>query len=528
MARGQHSILCLICFFISGALAAQENCAIIPIPQSCKSVNGILQITEKIPIIVSQPSLQHLATFLQEELQHRYNVVIKVQSEHIPQGIELSLNNNRSVGESNKEAYSLSINPQNIIISASGEEGIFYGIISLLQLIKQSDSKLIVPACEIRDEPRYKWRGFMLDESRHFFGKDKVKSLLNWMAFYKLNRFHWHLTDEPGWRIEIKQYPKLTTVGGKGEFKNPDKPAQYYTQADIKEIIAYATERFIVVIPEIDMPGHAAASNRAYPEFSGGGSPDYPDFTFNPGKESTYQFLTNVLKEVDALFPSQMIHLGGDEVQYGNAAWETDVHVKNLRIQQNLADLKAVEFYFIQRMADSITKLNNRVLAWDEIIDANLPVKPIIFWWRHDKPIQLKKAMDKGYETVLCPRLPLYFDFVQDSSHKIGRRWKDSFNTLESLYAFSHTLYPETRKKDKLILGIQGNVWSETIVTPARLDYMIFPRIAALAEAAWSADDRKDFEDFTIRLKDHLKLYDKADLYYYDPFDAKRHPEALK
>jgi hexosaminidase len=313
-----------------------------------------------------------------------------------------------------------------------------------------------------------------------------------------------------------------------GEFKNPEKPAQFYTQADVIEIVAYAAERFITIIPEIDMPGHAAASNRAYPEFSGGGSVDYPDFTFNPGKESTYQFLTNILKEVDALFPSQMIHLGGDEVQYGNATWETDEDVKKLRTQKKLRDLKAVEYYFIQRMADSITSLGNRVLAWDEIIDAELSVRPIIFWWRHDKIIQLKKAMDKGYESVLCPRLPLYFDFVQDSSHKIGRRWNNTFNTLESLYSFSHELFPETRNNEKLILGIQGNVWTETILTSARLDYMIFPRMTALAEAAWTFGDKKDFNNFTIRLKSHLKLYDKAGLYFYDPFQPKNHPEALK
>jgi hexosaminidase len=528
MGSVQRSIFCLICFLFSGSIAAQESCSVIPMPQSYQPGNGFFQITETTPIIVSDPSLQNLAAFLQKELQQRNGIAVNVQFDHASPGIELSLNKSKPGEQNKKEAYSLSINPKRIIINASSEEGIFYGITSLLQSLRQVDLALIVSSCEIHDEPRYKWRGFMLDESRHFFGKEKVKSLLDWMAFYKLNRFHWHLTDEPGWRIEIRKYPRLTTVGGIGEFKNPDKPAQFYSQADIKEIIAYATERFIVVIPEIDMPGHAAASNRAYPEFSGGGSPDYPDFTFNPGKESTYQFITNILKEVDTLFPSQMIHLGGDEVQYGNATWQTDEHVKMLRTQKNLRDLKAVEFYFIQRMADSIAKLNNRVLAWDEIIDANLTNKPIIFWWRHDKPFQLKKAMDKGYETVLCPRLPLYFDFVQDSSHKVGRRWKDSFNSLENLYTFSHKLFPETRGKDDLILGVQGNVWTETIVTPERLDYMVFPRIAALAETAWSFDDKKNFDDFNIRLKNHLKLYDKANLYYYDPFEPKNRPEALK
>ncbi|MFP4367730.1 MAG: family 20 glycosylhydrolase, partial [Bacteroidales bacterium] len=171
---------------------------------------------------------------------------------------------------------------------------------------------------EIREDPEYGWRGIMLDESRHFFGKDKVKSILDWMVYYKLNRFHWHLTDSPGWRIEIKKYPKLGHVGGIGNHTDPFTPAEFYTQEDIKEIIAYAKERKIVVIPEIDMPGHATAANHAYPEYSGGGSERYPDWTFHPGREGTYQYLTDILREVDALFPSQMVHLGGDEVSCGN------------------------------------------------------------------------------------------------------------------------------------------------------------------------------------------------------------------
>src|SRR5690606_13307445 len=170
---------------------------------------------------------------------------------------------------------------------------------------------IAIPAWEITDQPRYAWRGLMLDESRHFFGKEKVKSILDWMAFYKLNRFHWHLTDEPAWRLEIKKYPLLTLIGGIGSFTDGAAPAAYYTQQQIHEIVAYAAERNITVIPEIDMPGHATAANRAYPEYSGGGTEAHPHFTFNPGKEDTYAYLTDILRETNALFPSQLLHLGG-------------------------------------------------------------------------------------------------------------------------------------------------------------------------------------------------------------------------
>ncbi len=244
----------------------------------------------------------------------------------------------------------------------------------------------------------------MLDESRHFFGEEKVKQLLDIMAFHKLNIFHWHLTDVPGWRIEIRKYPKLTAIGGTGNHNDPQAPAKYYTQEQIREIVKYAGERYIQIVPEIDMPGHAGASNRAYPEFSGGGSKAYPEFTFNPGKEETYSYLTDILKEVTELFPSPYIHLGGDEVNFGNQQWNTNKQVKALMKKNNLPDLKAVEQYFIRRMADTIKSLNKTAIGWDEIIDSKInPEDVIVMWWRHDKPGQLKSALENNYKVVLCP-----------------------------------------------------------------------------------------------------------------------------
>lgn len=425
--------------------------------------------------------------------------------------------------------YSLEIEKNRIKISTDTNEGAFYGVVSLLQLIRNAHlagSEIKIPCGKISDKPTYSWRGIMLDESRHFFGKEKVKLLLDWMAFYKLNRFHWHLTDEPGWRIEILNYPKLGLIGGIGNYTNPFLPAQFYTQEDIKEIVAYAAERKIEIIPEIDMPGHATAANRAYPRFSGGGSEKHPDFTFNPGMDETYQYLFDILKEVDVLFPSQMIHLGGDEVSYGNKMWKQDAGVQNLMKNNLLSDLKAVEDYFMRRMSDSLLTLNNSVLAWDEMATAGLPTdKSIIFWWRHDQPQQLEKSLMNGHQTVICPRIPFYFDFIQHDSHQYGRRWAGNFNPLKKVYGFSLDQLPVKSNQRNLILGFQANLWTETVTREQRLDYLLFPRMAALAEVVWSQKQKKNYQYFLKRIEPHLKLYAEQGIYFYNPINSNKHPE---
>ncbi|WP_315822575.1 beta-N-acetylhexosaminidase [Paraflavitalea speifideaquila] len=346
-----------------------------------------------------------------------------------------------------------------------------------------------------------------------------MKQLLDQLAFYKLNRFHWHLTDEPGWRIEIKKYPALALAGGQGNYSDALAPAQYYTQAEIKEVVAYAAARFITVIPEIDMPGHATAANRAYPQYSGGGSAKHPEFTFNPGKEATYQYLTDILKETDALFPSQMIHIGGDEVSFGNEKWMANPDIQQLMAKEGLKDAKGVEFYFIRRMADSLKKMGNKVLAWDEATQASLePQQTIVFWWRQEHPQQLTTSLAKGYSVVMCPRLPFYFDFVQDSTHKVGRKWgaKKLYAPLEDVYRFSVADYPVQPTQLPQVLGLQANVWTETIRTEQRLDFMTFPRLCALAETAWTQPAQKDFNSFTKRMEGHLVLFQKQGIQFYD------------
>ncbi|MFT4032592.1 MAG: beta-N-acetylhexosaminidase [Siphonobacter sp.] len=508
----------LTCLFILVTLTTYAQPPIIPLPNQYEAVAGTFTLTDNTPIIVKEATFQAAGNYLQQELLKRSGLRLAQQVTTSRPAIIL----NRATLDK-KGSYELSIHPQTITISAGDEEGAFYGVISLLQLFAESRTT----ACwTIKDTPLYGWRGFMLDESRHFFGIKKVKQLLDQMAYYKLNRFHWHLTDEPGWRIEIKQYPRLTLIGGIGTTTDSLAAAQYYSQEEIKEIVRYAAERHITVIPEIDMPGHATAANKAYPAYSGGGSMAHPEFTFNPGKEETYQYLTNILKEVDVLFPSQMIHIGGDEVSFGNDKWLKDPSITKLMKEKNLKDVLAVEHYFLRRMADTIIQRNNQILGWDEVTQAKLPVKnTLVFWWRHDHPEQLQAALEKNFQVVLCPRLPFYFDFVQDSLHIVGRKWAGKFNPLEAVYNFSADTYPGVKMHRNQIQGIQANLWTETITSPTRLDFMIFPRLLALAEAAWT--EKKNYQQFESRLQKHVPFLKTEGMYFFNPRQPTQTPEPV-
>jgi hexosaminidase len=512
---------------LSGYIKAQ-NLNIIPQPRSVINTAGQFNFNNHATIGVSDTSLISLASYFQKEISNAKGLTLVVSNNEAAGAIDLVLvNTPQATG-----AYTLKITPEHITIISQSKEGIFYGLTSLLQLVKDqqrdNDGDLCIPACNIADLPRYQWRGLMLDEARHFFGKEKVKQLLDWMAYYKLNKFHWHLTDVQGWRIEIKKYPKLTSVGGVGNYSDSAAEAQYYTQDDIKEIVAYAASRFITVIPEIDMPGHATAANKAYPEFTGGSVAGYPNFTFNPANEKTYQYLADIIKETNALFPAHMIHLGGDEVAFGIKAWSLDTAIAHMMQKMNFEGVSDLERYFFKRMTDTVTSLGSKILAWDEATGTNLPAdKAIIFWWRQNLPGQLHLALQKNYEVVLCPRLPLYFDFEQDSSHISGRKWNGEINKVTDVYNFPDRQIPADELSSKLIIGVQANIWTERIGSEKRLDYMLFPRIAGLAEAAWTAPELKNEVLFNERLKADLKNYDSAGIYYYDPFDPSFHPEAI-
>jgi len=434
-------------------------------------------------------------------------------------------------GKGSSGSYGLSTSGIPFHLTATDTAGVFNGLATLLQLCRTAPNiahKISVPNVLILDTPRYGWRGIMLDESRHFFGRQQVEQLLDWMAFYKLNKFHWHLTDANGWRIEIKKYPLLTTVGGRGNSTDSTAPARFYTQKEIRDIVEYARERGIAVIPEIDMPGHATAANHAYPQFSGGFTKGYPDFTFNPANEDTYAFITEIFRELLPLFPEHIIHMGGDEVAFGIKAWADNPAIAARMKELGYTDLTQMEQYFLRRAADSLIHLGGTPVCWDEAVTANLPVeKTIITWWRHNLPGTLTDALGKGYPVILCPRLPMYFDFVQDSTHRSGRKWSGLFNSYLDVYDFPDDKITPDPQTDRQILGMQANLWTETVVSVKRLQFLLFPRMAALAEAAWSAKENKSHSSFDARLKAQLPLYDRAGLYYYDPFHPALHKEPV-
>jgi len=497
---------------------ATEGVSVIPKPESVSLTGGFYNITDGLTLSINDNSLLQAAITFQDEVKGL--TAIKIM-QNKPAMIEVILD--KGIG-GNEESYRLTVNDKKISIKASTTAGAFYAFQTLRQMIIFGKNK--IPCVEIKDQPRFEWRGFMVDESRHFFGKEKIMQLLDVMALHKMNRFHWHLTDEPGWRIEIKKYPNLTLIGGKGNYHDPDAAAKFYTQEDIKEIVRYASARFIRIIPEVDMPGHATAANRAYPEFSGGGSPRYPDFTFNPGKEGTYTYLTNILREISNLFHSPYLSTGGDEVSFGTEHWSVDEDVQKLMKREQLKDLKEVEGYFNHRMADSVKGMNKTLVGWDEMVDTKIdPANSIVMWWRHDKTDQLVKALDLNYKVVLCPRIPLYFDFVQDKSHEWGRKSRGAGCTEELVYNFPPDSLPGFKEKRSQVLGIQANLWTEVIQNNERFDYMTYPRISALAEAGWTQNSQKNYEGFKVRLKDMLSYFDQLKLNYYNPFDPSKTPE---
>lgn len=496
-----------------------QRTMVIPMPYHTINLSS-KSIFQPKHIYYTDPSLKEEAAFLKKKWGN--NIKLKAKKKISGEkGIWLTISDSIL----SDEGYSMHARNGQVVITGKNDRGVFYGIQTLFQ--QQSGDS--IQECIIEDSPRFGWRGLMLDEARHFFGKEKVKQLLDLMAYFKMNKFHWHLTDEQGWRIEIKKYPDLTLIGGKGDWSNPTgQTAAYYTQEDIRELVTYAQERHIEVIPEIDMPGHATAANKAYPEFSGGGTKEHPDFTFNVGKEETYTFLTNILREISGLFPTRYLHIGGDEVAFGIEAWKNNTAIQKLMQREGMTDVKEAERYFMHRITDSIHSLGRQLIGWDELLDLHTdPQQTTIMWWRHDRPNGLKESLSKGYSTILCPRRPLYFDFIQQKDHKWGRVW-NGFCPLEDVYSFPDKGFATWKTTDSLkryILGIQANVWTERIHNTERFDFMIYPRLCALAESGWSMPEKKEYDDFKRRMETAYKLFDSLHIYYFDERNTHRHPE---
>ena len=425
------------------------------------------------------------------------------QSLKLLEGYCLDLDNVENVINSKiaPEGYELTISPEKIVISSSDSTGRFYARATLSQLIYQYDNHL--PCLKIIDSPAFSWRGLHLDVSRHFFSTDYIKTLLKAMAAYKLNRFHWHLTDDQGWRIQIDKYPLLTDIGAWRKNEQGDTYGGFYTKAEIKEIIDFAAQLHIEIIPEIEMPGHARAAIAAYPQF--GCNEDKTrisaewgvfDQVFCVGKEETLSFLKDILTEVCELFPSRWLHTGGDECP--TKSWEKCPHCIQKAEEVGLPSVTDLQKWFTTEIANFLQTKEKAMIGWDEILGAELPADNIVMVWRGDGIDAIKIALARKHQMVLTPNLFYYFDWKQTSAE--AEHGSFGVTTLSRTYSYDPLAAIDKDTNKALILGVQGNIWTERITYPDQVSYMAFPRALAIAETGWSKNKSNPAE-FLARAK---------------------------
>jgi hexosaminidase len=460
--------------------------ALIPVPVSMTARDGEFRITPATAIGgdgAAGPTANYLANVLKLKTAARKTARIQLQlvSDKIVPG---------------PEAYRLSVTRTGVRITASDPRGLFYSAQTLRQLVTTAkDGARSIAAVDISDAPRFRWRGLLIDEGRHFFGKPALLKIIDEMASYKLNVLKLHLTDYEGWRVEIPAYPKLTEVGSLVDGK-----PQYLTTADVREIVQYAAERHIMVVPEIEMPGHAGAAARSYPEFF---NPE--GSAFNPANPKTYEFIRGVLTEVARLFPAPYIDFAGDEV--GDEMWKRMADVDRLKAEQGLKTNQDVQAYFGRKVVAIIESLGKRAMAWDEQVEAHAPKNVVIQWWRRDRPDVLTTAANYGHDLVISPADQLYFDYQQGPGEP-GAPWegnKGGPQSISKMLAWEPVPDSFTPEQSARVLGIEACVWTEFISTERYLQFMTFPRLLALAEIAWRPKGRRDEKEFSNRLAPHIE-----------------------
>jgi hexosaminidase len=496
--------------------------SIIPKPKSFVLSEGVFKLKPNTKIFYDQNS-KRVADYLTEVINPAtgFNFEPQIWNGRVEtNSIILSLTSANNYG---KEGYSLAINPFNVIIEANELNGLFYGIQSLRQLFDEHINSVArvegidweLPAVLILDKPEFVWRGLNLDCCRHFMSKEFVKRYIDLLAYHKFNTLHWHLTEDQAWRIEIKKYPELTNKGGYRIYDDGSKYGGFYTQEDIKEVVAYAESRFITVVPEIEMPGHSTAAISCYPEISCTGGPFevgtlwgiYYDI-YCAGNEKTFRFLEDVISEVVDLFPSKYIHIGGDEAPKNR--WESCEKCQQRIKDENLKDEHELQSYFIKRMEKFINSTGKQIIGWDEILEGGLAPDATVQSWRG-----VKGAIDaakQGHDVIVSPTSNCYFDYPVDVTD------------LEKIYLFDPVPPELTIDERKHVLGSEGNMWTE--YAPQELiDDRLFPRMLALSEVVWTYPTERDFESFRQRVKKHYAKLDLLGVKYgleTKPFEVTR------
>ena len=517
-----------ILFFLLGFLNIPKKEAtiiqpnIIPKPLFQQLNNGVFELNEDTSLETIQ-EFGNVAQFLKSYFKEQFH--LKISSKKSDTKILFTKDNSIK----NEEGYLLKIDKNKIEIGANSSKGAFYAVQSLIQLlpIESKLTSISIQCLEIQDAPQFTYRGMHLDVARHFFSVNFIKKQLDLMALLKMNTFHWHLTEDQGWRIEIKKYPKLQEIAA---FRNETlighysdeahqfdgkKYGGFYTQKEIKEIVTYASERQITVIPEIEMPGHSQAAIAAYPELSCTGNQlevatkwgGFEDIYCT--KKSTFQFLEDVIDEVAPLFPGKYIHIGGDEAP--KSRWKNCAHCQNVIKKEGLKDEHELQSYFIKRMEKYINSKGKQIIGWDEILEGGLAPNATVMSWRGN--VGAIEAAKQQHDVILTPNSHCYFDYYQ-SDNKDEPLAIGGFLPLEKVYDFNPIPEELTKEEAKFVLGAQGNVWTEYMSTPEKVEYMVFPRIIALAEVVWSAKEHKNYDDFIRRLEFFNKRLDAKKVQY--------------
>ena len=523
----------LMLLFVASSMfvfAQQPN--IIPQPVNLKTMPGTFSISKSTRLIVTDNGEKLTASFLNDYLRKYYGFTLQTAKKATSNYI--SLNTRRFIKKpDNEERYTLKVTPKSVMITGDSYQGTFLGMQTLLQLLPvQKNTKLVINAVDIEDFPKFAYRGMHLDVGRHFFDVDFVKKFIDFIALHKMNTFHWHLTEDQGWRIEIKKYPLLTKVGGfrngtilghhPGTGNTMEHYGGFYTQDEIKAVVKYAADRFITVIPEIEMPGHSSAAIAAYPQLSC--FPNEPTVVKDKvtwsgtrqGKqvqqswgvyedvfcptEYTFSFLEDVLDEVIQLFPSQYIHIGGDESP--KESWKRSPFTQQLIKEKGLKDEHELQSYFIQRIEKYLNSKGKKIIGWDEILEGGLAANATVMSWRGEEGGI--EAAKQNHQVIMTPGAYVYFDHAQgkpEDSLTIG-----GYLPLEKVYQYKPVPAALEGEQAKLVMGSQANVWTEYMNNPRKVEYMLFPRMSALSEVLWN--DKKDYDDFKKRLSTQLKRYD--------------------